>query len=67
MSADRGFSHPGFGRQACVELDGREVRLVFVANTVAQAADLAESLVEQLKSGALHLTLMGRPTSVTED
>lgn len=63
---DRGFSHPNFGKEARVEQQGREVRLIFVANTPEQAGDLAEKIVEQLKGGAINLTMMGKPLSVTE-
>jgi hypothetical protein len=65
MSA-RGFTHPNFGREARVELHGREVRLIFVAGTPAQAESFAETIVGQLKDGALNITLMGKPTSVEE-
>lgn len=60
------FTHPNFGSEARVEQTGREVRLIFVAGTVAQASDFAITLVEQLKAGALNLTLMGKPTGVKE-
>lgn len=63
---DRGFTHPNFGSQARVEVYGREVRLTFVAGTPAQADDLAESIVQQMKAGALNITMMGKPTSVQE-
>jgi hypothetical protein len=62
----RGFTHPNFGREARVELRGREVRLIFVAGTFDQAEELAESIVSQLKAGAINITLMGTPTSVEE-
>jgi hypothetical protein len=62
----QGFSHPNFGTQARIEQIGREVRLIFVAGTVAQAESLAESIVAQLQSGAVKLTMMGEPTSVEE-
>lgn len=64
---DRGFSHPNFGNNARVEVWGKEVRLIFIAHTGAQAADFAEYIVNQLKAGALNLTLMDKPTSVVED
>jgi hypothetical protein len=63
---DRGFSHPDFGHEARVEWSGREVRLTFVAGTAAQAEDLALSILDQLKQGALNITLMGKPTSIEE-
>jgi hypothetical protein len=65
MSA-RAFSHPGFGKEARVEQDGCEVRLVFVANTEAQASDLADKLLAGLAAGGLNLSFMGKPTSVTQ-
>lgn len=64
---DRGFTHPNFGNSARVEVWGKEVRLIFEAGTAHQAEDFAEHLVEQLKGGALHLTMMGKPTSVVEE
>ncbi|MBO4228154.1 hypothetical protein [Bradyrhizobium neotropicale] len=63
---DRGFTHPNFGKEARVELDGREVRLIFVASNVEMAEHLALSILDQLRHGAIHLTMMGKPTSVTE-
>jgi hypothetical protein len=62
----RVFTHPNFGTEARVEQYGREVRLIFVANSRAQAGELAESIVEQLKSGAVNITMMGQPTSIEE-
>lgn len=64
--SDRGFTHPNFGNQARVEVWGNEVRLIFVAGNASKANSLAESIVSQLKSGAINLTLMGKPTSVEE-
>jgi hypothetical protein len=64
---NRPFSHPNFGREASVEQYGREVRLVFTANTEAQASDLVDTMVDQLSNGAIHLTMMGRPIKVTEE
>jgi hypothetical protein len=65
MSA-RGFTHPNLGTQARVEQHGKEVRLIFVCGTRKQADDFTDTLVNQLKAGALNLTLMGKPTSVIE-
>lgn len=62
----RPFSHPNFGQAARVEWNDREVRLIFEAHTAGQAADMARLLVEQLKRGALNITLMGKPSSVVE-
>lgn len=61
------FTHPNFGKEARVEVWGREVRLIFVANTETQANDLADKIVRQLKDGAINLTMMGKPTSITEE
>ena len=62
--SDRGFTHPNFGREARVEQYGREVHLIFVAGTAAQADSLAESIVSQLQAGAINITMMGKPTAV---
>lgn len=64
---DRGFSHPNFGNAARVEVWGKEVRLIFEAKTAAAAEDFAEHIVNQLKAGALNLTMMGKPTSITDE
>lgn len=66
MSA-RGFTNPNVGHEVRVELDGNEVRLIFVASSPVKADALAENILTQLKAGALNLTLMGRPTAVIED
>ena len=67
MATDRQFTNPNFGNQARVEVDGCEVRLIFVASTKQKANDLADSMVEELKRGSITLTMMGKPTSVEED
>lgn len=64
--SDRGFTHPNFGSQITVELDGCEVRLIFVAGSAEQAEDFAESIVGQLENGLLNITMMGKPTDVME-
>ena len=66
VKSDREFSHPHFGSECRIEQFGREVRLTFIANTEAKATDLTDSLMRQLKRGALNLTMMGKPTKVTE-
>ena len=66
MSTDRGFTHPNFGTQARVEQHGNEVRVIFVAGTRAQATSLCDNILEQMKAGAINITMMGRPTSVEE-
>lgn len=62
----REFSHPNFGNTARVEWEGCEVRLIFEAYSAAQAESMARTLVQQLKDGALNLTLMGKPMSIEE-
>ena len=64
---DRGFSHPNFGSEVRVEVVGREVRLIFVAGTPEKADSLADRILEQLKAGAINLTLMGKPTAIVEE
>ena len=63
---DRQFTHPNIGREARVEQHGREVRLIFVTDSLAQADDLADSILAQMKAGALNITLFGKPTSVVD-
>lgn len=63
---DRPFTHPNFGRQVRIEQFGKEVHLIFVASTQTQSDDLCDELLRQLKSGALNMTLMGKPTSIEE-
>lgn len=63
---DRGFSHANFGTQARIEQNGKEVRLIFVAGTHAQADSLCDDILKQMKAGAINITMMGRPTSVEE-
>lgn len=67
MATDRQFTNPNFGTQARVEVVGREVRLIFVASTVEKANSLADNMIEQLKAGAINITMMGKPTSVVEE
>lgn len=67
MSTDRQFTHPNFGNEARVEVLGKEVRLIFVAHTPAAAEDLADYLVDQLRNGAVNITMMGQPTTITEE
>ncbi len=64
---DRGFTNPNVGREVRIEQYGREVHLIFVADNQAKSDALMDSLLEQLKGGALNLTLMGKPTSVIEE
>lgn len=61
------FSNPDFGNEVRVEQFGREVRLTFVAGNTAKADALVETLLSQLKAGALNLTMMGTPTSVVDN
>lgn len=65
--SDRGFTHPNFGTQARVEQYGREVHVVFVAATEAQADSLCENILSQMQAGALNITMMGKPTSVISE
>lgn len=65
MSA-QGFTHPNFGKEVRIEQYGREVHLIFKADTDRQADSLVETILAQLKNGAINLTMMGKPTSVTE-
>jgi hypothetical protein len=64
--SDRGFTHPNFGSEARVEQYGREVHVVFVAGTQAQSDSMCESILSQLKAGALNITMMGKPTSIVD-
>ena len=66
MSA-RGFTNPDFGKEVRVEQYGREVHLIFVASSPAKADALVENILGQLKAGAINITMMGQPTSVTEE
>lgn len=61
---DRAFSHPDFGSEARLEVEGREVRLIFVAATEEKADSLAAALLQGLKAGSINLTMMGKATSV---
>jgi hypothetical protein len=67
MVTDRPFSHPNFGTEARVEQRGREVRLIFTAHTVEQASEFTDLIVDQLKAGAVNLTLMGKVSKITEE
>lgn len=61
--SDRPFTHPNFGREVRIEQFGREVHLIFVAGSDQQADSLVDTLLDQLKAGALNLTMMGgKPT-----
>lgn len=63
----RGFTNPDFGKEVRVEQWGREVHLIFVASTEAKADDLVGNILDQLKAGAINITMMGQPTSVKEE
>ena len=65
--SDRPFSHPNFGKEVRIEQFNKEVHLVFVASSQSQADSMCDELLRQLKGGAVNLTLMGVPSSVTED
>lgn len=62
----QGFTHPSFGTSARIEQHGTEVRLIFVASTRSQATSLCDNILEQMKAGAINITMMGKPTSVEE-
>jgi hypothetical protein len=64
--SDRQFTNPNVGREVRVEQYGREVHLIFVAATQYKSDRLVRDLLKQLKAGALNLTMMGKPTSITE-
>lgn len=64
---DRQFTHPNFGTEARVELNGNEVRLIFVGHSRVHAENLALSILDQLKAGAINITMMGKPTSIVEE
>jgi len=61
------FTNADYGSEARVELHGREVRIIFVASSVAKAEAFADRCLEQMKGGGLNLTLMGKPTSIVEE
>jgi hypothetical protein len=63
---DRQFTHPNFGTEVRVEVVDNEVALVFVASSPDKAGHFADYLLEQLKSGAINITLMGKPTGIVE-
>ena len=67
MTTDRQFTHPDIGNQARVEVWGNEVRLIFVCKSEAAANDVADSILRQLARGAVNITMMGKPTSITEE
>lgn len=66
MPGDRGFTHPNFGREARVEVWGREVRLIFIAGTEDMAHDLADRIIEQMKNGSVNISMMGKPIGIVE-
>lgn len=64
---DRPFSHPNFGRQVKIEQKGKRVILTLESNSVEQARSLADTLLEQLKAGGIHMTLMGKPSKIEHE
>jgi hypothetical protein len=64
---DRLFSHPNFGREVRIEQYGKEVHLIFKANTIDQADAMCEELLRQLKLGGVNITMMGKPTNIIEE
>lgn len=65
--SDRRFSHPNLGHRIDVEQQGNRVALVFTCGTEMRATELVDDLLRQLRSGALNITVMGKPTSIVED
>lgn len=65
--SDRPFTHANAGKEVRIEQRGREVCLIFSCGSMSMADRLRADILNQLKSGALNLTLMGKPTSVTEE
>jgi hypothetical protein len=63
----RTFTNPDYGNECRVEVMDNEVALVFVAASNAKADALAENILGQLKKGAINITLMGKPTKITEE
>lgn len=61
---DREFTNPNVGNEVRVEVEGLEVRLIFVASTVQKADNLARNILQQLKTGNLNITLMGKPSAI---
>jgi hypothetical protein len=43
------------------------VRLIFTAHTVEQASEFTDLIIDQLKAGAVNLTLMGKVSKITEE
>lgn len=62
--SDRSFTNPNVGNEVRVEQEGNEVRLIFVASNRMKADQLARNILDQLKAGALNMTLMGKPTKI---
>ncbi len=62
----REFTNHNVGREVRIEQVGKEVRLIFVASTNAKADALVETILTQLKAGAINLTLLGKPTGIIE-
>ena len=48
------------------EQHDKEVRLIFVCGTSAKASEFGDALLRQLASGALNITVMGKPTSIED-
>jgi hypothetical protein len=66
MNDERRDGLQGFGSEVRVTLDDCEVSLTLIAEDPKRAHAAYEALVQQLKSGALRLTLIGTPNSHTE-
>ena len=61
-----GFSHPNVGTAVKIKRHGKEASLHFVCHSRAQADELAADWLRQLKAGGLHLTVMGKVSSIVE-
>lgn len=66
MATDRQFTNPDYGKEVRVEVAGNEVALIFVAASNAKAELLAGNILNQLKQGAINITMMGKPTHIEE-
>lgn len=60
------FSHTRFGDKVRIVQYGREVHIIFTANTQAQSDNALEELARQFEEGAISIGLMVVPTSVEE-
>jgi hypothetical protein len=66
VATDRTFTNPDYGNECRVEVYENEVALVFVAASNEKADALADNILGQLKSGAINISLIGKPTGITK-